>query len=1052
MADAPVTAPPTTTTTPTTKKSETTPSGQPTTNDKIKSGLRGLSYDDQEKMLVPPGGPSDPKGGPPAAPNGDFQTQLGIWMPAVVKVTDPVAFMTSADAKGQKGKGSYAQAIGDKGSKGGFYELAKAELARIQAEVAAYCGAKADLEAGQRDELARLGEMLGGYRDLYAAIQGTAMSEEGAKDPKKRAAVAARVQAVVGATRGKLTGLNPEVLGLAALQKIAASFDEVALFVDAWSDTGGDQSNTSASPYMWATFLQTVERYRSILNQYGELEARGGDATGTSKMAVKGGSKPGGMAQSKEDFDAAAAKKGGTMALALESYSMKAEAVAAYQKQVAEMQERVRKGEFATQEEAVAAFRKHVGGGAASEAFYAQLEELAKATFSASKGDQFIAQETKQLTQAKNDYTSADKSADASKLQGQASYTAYGEHKKQAEDMNKPKADAAWEACQSHREKALAMLSQSQAMLASGDQHRTQALELHSQAMAELASAKLCLKNVDTKRFASLLPGVQSVEGQIAAAETKLATNAETQKQLESYKQKIAAKVALLEQAKDAFDPKKMEVAAPSAEVDGMKGELEHYKAFEVKLSGKVSPIIELFGSAAGKGGTKLDGDELWSFAEGEWSAGIKVDLWLFELSVAYIGAITYEVKGDEDVMDVIERGDKERSRWEASKEVGQKQYDKKLKKAFDMALSNGLVAYDPLAAKAKKVSGGDKRARKEFNDELEPAATKVETAQNMLEEYAAGIFYDVDGFIEYIKTKIIIRDGDELGADIRALRDVPNEQLAQETDASKRRFTGDNRKTDALLQDRFSQATDSTNDPNVKFEASGSWEVGASAGIGGAEASIKARASTTVSDGEDEKFDYKEEESTTVSAEVEFGSSSVGVEAVFKEDERKFGVGGKLGFKLAGKEEEEEVTKHAVSKGKVLWRALGGQDGGAEMATALKDWYQELVGEIEEKVKKPEVELGAKHQVDLDFGFEQKYDEASKSWYWASGEFGIGFATVIEGGADMGVVSVEASYTSGMKATFKLFEHEAPSKEKGLEKKAEGETGPKKIASAAAE
>ncbi len=1004
-------------------------SGQQTPATSLKGSLRGMSYDQQVQQLTPPGGPGEQP--PVVAATGDFTTQLGIWMPAVVKVADPVAFMTSADDKGNRGKGNYAQAINNKAAKGGFFEVAKGELVRIQAEINAYVGAKADLEEAQKGELQKLAEMLGGYRELYSAIQDTGMSEDAAKDPGKRAKVAARVQAVVGATRGKVIGLNPEMLGLASLQRIAASFDEVALFVESWSSMSGDPQS-GASPYMWGSFLQTVERYRSIMNEYGTLEERGGSATGTSKMAVKGGAKPGGYAKTKEEADAAAAAKGGNMALALESYSLRAESIAAMQKQVAAMQVRVKNGEFATQEEAVAAFRKEVGGGRASEAFYDQLEALAKSTWSASQGDKLVNEEKKKLDQAKTDYVGADKSVTQSGTAGKVAANDYEEHKKHSENMDLTKSDAAWAACQDHKARSEALLAQSKALLASGDSHRAEALELHGQAMAALASAKLALKSVDPKRWPQLSPGVQSVEGQISAAESKLATNAETAKQLQEYRATIANKVAAMDKASAAFDPKKIEVPAPTTSVLGMEGELSHYEGFDIELSGKVpgAPYLELFGGASGKGGTTLKGGKLWSFAEGEWTGGVKLDCWIFTISIAYIGGVKYEVLGDHSVRQVIVAGDAERAKWDAAREVGKKGYDVGIKAVFDSALKKGQDNYQILTGKAAKVSGGDKSARPDFDRSLETVGEQINSGQDALELGAAAVFYDISGIKDMIIALQAITDGSVLEADLMSLRGVPDKALLGATQASQQHFENDNRQSDGYFAGRFAEINKADNDPNVKFEASGSWEVGASAGIGGAKVKGAVRNTTTVKDGDGEKFDYKEEKSTTYSAEAEMGFSTVKVEVVSKDEELEVGVGGTLSCALPGKDAQEEIIAAGTSKGKLIWSAMKpGGDAGA-LGDALKEWYEGLSEKIGEKMAKPEMKLGAKHKVELNFTFTQKKDPASEDWYWAEGKFGIGFVTETGGEFDVGVVAGKAVYKTGMKATFKLFERDAPSKQ----------------------
>ncbi len=301
--------------------------------------------------------------------------KMSLWRPRIQKVTDPVAFMTSGSE--QNGKtdysGNYDKAISNRSSDAGFYELAKGECAVLVGEINAFI-ATGGLEPVDAVSLSRLAGFLTSYAALYASLQDTGMSAAAAADPSKRQALADTVRAQVMATQTSFSGVPPDLLADISAP-IENAMSEIALFVDSWSTISAASSGTNASPYMWANFLQTIERYRAILNEYDQLEARGGDSDATAKMAIK--DSDGNWAHTPAEGLKAADEQGGFMAMALRSYGMHTEHAEKYVQQVKGMVARVKAGEFATQEECVAEFRKVIGGGRASRLFYKQLDDMA---------------------------------------------------------------------------------------------------------------------------------------------------------------------------------------------------------------------------------------------------------------------------------------------------------------------------------------------------------------------------------------------------------------------------------------------------------------------------------------------------------------------------------------------------------------------------------------------------------------------------------------------------------------------------------------------------
>ena len=95
----------------------------------------------------------------------------------------------------------------------------------------------------------------------------------------------------------------------------------------------------------------------------------------------------------------------------MRSYGFYTRDASAMTKQVQEIIAKVKAGEYQTEEECIAAFRAHVGGGAASELFYKSLEQLAKGQWKT-----YIAGIEAKLEQEANEAASRDM-ADAQRSQ-----------------------------------------------------------------------------------------------------------------------------------------------------------------------------------------------------------------------------------------------------------------------------------------------------------------------------------------------------------------------------------------------------------------------------------------------------------------------------------------------------------------------------------------------------------------------------------------------------------------------------------------------------------
>jgi hypothetical protein len=323
-----------------------------------------------------------------------LDTKLEQWRPRILKVTDPVAFMTSGTEKSSSG--SYDKAINDRKSADGFYELAKSECALLISEIEGAAGG--ELTAAQRSELSNLTAFLASYAALYGKLQTTGTSSSA----DKRAEMTGTVQGALITAQGLLSEISDDVLG-GGTARIEQSLGEISLFVASWSTISSGSEHNNASSLMWASFLQTMERYRNILNNYDKLEARGGDTTKTSKMAMR--REDGSTIVDGDEADKQAGERGGYMAEALRSYNFYAADAAKYVEQLKAIMAKLKAGEYETEEQCVAAFRAAVGSGGASELFYKNLDEVAKGKWS-------TYQTSIEAKLSKADYTESGKNQD----------------------------------------------------------------------------------------------------------------------------------------------------------------------------------------------------------------------------------------------------------------------------------------------------------------------------------------------------------------------------------------------------------------------------------------------------------------------------------------------------------------------------------------------------------------------------------------------------------------------------------------------------------------
>lgn len=275
----------------------------------------------------------------------------------VARVSDPVAFM---------GRASYNAAYEDPTSEDGFYGQARAECASL---IGAFEGSAMLPHA--EATVAYLTALDQVYADIVAT---TEVPRSELRSSTVREEMADAVIQGVDQAHGALSEIQPEDLGEEHHERALQSMKDFRLFMMAWPAASARSDDTDADPKLCMNFLQTFERYRQILNYYGELEARGGDEENTKTTRVKKGD--GYHANTSEDLDQAAQDHGGHMVLALKSYGSEAERIQQYGQQIAEVVVRLLDGEFDAdnvEEEFIEALRSHVGGGQASERFYQRV-------------------------------------------------------------------------------------------------------------------------------------------------------------------------------------------------------------------------------------------------------------------------------------------------------------------------------------------------------------------------------------------------------------------------------------------------------------------------------------------------------------------------------------------------------------------------------------------------------------------------------------------------------------------------------------------------------
>ncbi len=879
----------------------------------LKASLRGQSFAVQESALAPrekkrgeapvqrleagaaPTTTSEPAAGAQETPEAAEQAapspltaRLESWRPALVKATDPVAFMTDV---------SYNSAVGSKGNAQGFFVQAIGELDRVSGEMSAFAAGEAGIDAAERAEVERLVALAGAWKGLYATIRDTG------DNPADREGLTTVALASVGEAQTRLDALSPEIVGLDALMRMDQSLDDIRTFVGSWSVLA--ESGSGAAKPIWASFLQTTQRYRMILEQYGALEERGGEASQYG-FAVKGEK---GMARTREEADKAADESGGYMVLAMQSYSYKAGNQAGLKKQIDAMTERVAAGEFKTVEEAKAAGRREIGAGQASEVYYQMVDHYISAAWheknaqhEKAQGDLATFNGVAQTAAAQKSLASSDKALDRSE-------DASGENRAAAKDGIKEDADKAWGNVQKYQAQAEMHQQKAESYVSGANKQYDKATAHYAESAASIETAKNHLEFVDPQRRLEFASGVAKVEGGLVRTEKGLAESEERLAEAKTLHDQVAARAKAQRASLDKYDPQRMEVKVPP----GLEGaELTSFVRGKLSVSTKIpgAPFIKIEGSAETEGGVKTKKGDKWGYLKNDWSLGMSIDLVLFCIKAAYVAGSSVEAKGKYNPAEVMAAGEKERSNYAAKREIFDSGAEGRLMEAFannSKALSKtfGELKSDAVELRAKGIS------RSAYKLRVMKAAIMARSAQDDLWGGVVGAFVRVGSLWDALRQGGAILSSDEVYEKTRELGDGAAETAPEDVQARGDAFGIANAESRAKTKEPMDRIADYTNDPNVTFEDYGGWEIGAEVGFAGFDVGVKYKRVSVTSDGEGETYDFADKTKQTYSLSVSAGSGEAEISAVIEDGKfKELGIGGTLSYDAEFDEEAREGIK----------------------------------------------------------------------------------------------------------------------------------------------
>lgn len=990
------------------KFSDTKPPGTaPKTQDPLDSEQSDALHDPLAGDLTPTVTEGSPDG-----PGDDKPTAVADVLADLMVVIDPVAQMTSGAS------GSYNRGLaGDKQK--GFYGMAIAECARLIAALQPALN-------GDEHEAARAAiAILDGYASLYAALSAAGTSQEDAD----------AVAAVHKAMEPAIYGLDPQLLGPAVYDKALLSFNELGVFVDSWADiksTYGGQGQLSAS--MWRAFLQTVERERQILNQYELLDERGGSDKYTSRrrIAKDDGS---GMVFDAEEAAAVGQADGGFMVSALESYGMHARNMEQYKIQIAEIQERILDGEFESQADAVAAFKQAVGGGETSQAFQEQLEALANGTWSIALAEGAVRDEVKVLDRATAYQKKAEQSMNQHDAHSKHAQSAYGAHLQAGEEKDKPAADEAWNKVLAYKNLAEGKLAKAEQLIHKDVPELMEtAADLHADATTYLHNARAYVSAVDVDRYEVLDGGVRVVETRADKVASDLEANAKAKLKIEATNTELAANAQDRRDRANSWKPEQVDIPAPSEDAakdaGGVNVKTEAYSSVSVGLEGTVpgAPFMKLFGGYTGKNSKVNDNGERWTKTNQSIECGVKIDLWIVNFAIKYVGTLEGGLKGGNrfpEFGETLSRVNTELNNLESAHELDSGGYLPRLVKALDFYPSAvQQQVWDPLHATAAAVAGGGKSERKAFDAQVEQSAALMrslwgsDTDVRGFHKELVLTFGNLAGFWEALITALKLNDGDDMAEEILALLDVDDNEVVDDVNAQ---YAGWKSNADEIVDntnEKLSAIEFLNNDPDVTVSTSNKIEVSAEAGISGSVSGKVSYAHTwKKKDGEGKYMDTTTHESDLWKLSIKGGKVEGDISYTKEKDKDTLQLDASFpGQKPKAKAEEDK----AITDMSTLWQSMKGGQVGAEayelMLKQSANWAKQF-GKSWTQQYDPSKVLPVKNSDSVSIGVKL---------VWKKGKFdkctlSLGYEAKTKAEANMGVVKGSVEFKAGTKISWEI-------------------------------
>lgn len=1023
--------------------SSSPPSAGSSASGALKGALRGQSFAVQESALAPrekkrgeapvqrlaAGGETPtPTTEPVVAPEesretpasadetgapGPLQARLETWRPALVKATDPVAFMNEK---------SYVAAMKTgKDAAAGFYAQAIGELDRLAAEMAALSAGEAELAAGERGEVDRLVALAGAWASLYATIRDTG------DNPADRDGLTAVALGAVRGAQSQLDGLSPALIGAPAIARMNQSLDDIRTFVASWSVLA--ESDSGASKAMWASFLQTTERYRMIMAEYGALEERGGDASGTGQLAVKGEK---GMAKTREEADQAADASGGYMVLAMQTYSYKAANQAGMQKQIEAMAHRVFAGEFKSLDEATRAGRQEIGGGRCSEVYYREVVDhyIGKAweTYSGTNKNAAVELKTGQaeklLAEARESEHRSDKALKGSK-------EATRENREHAQGGLLEASDRAWDKSTEYRRRAELYLQQAEAYVGGANARLDDATRLYAEAVACLESAKNHGKFLDPQRHPELAAGLEVIDAKLGKLEKDLGTSEERLGKAQLLRDEIALRAEAQRQALDQYAPEKMEVEVPEALLRGSgsageakggadKSELKSFVKGKLSVDAKIGSIISINGSTECEGGVKQKKGAQWGYLKNDWSLGMSIDLVLFALKAAYVAGSEVEAKDKLTPPEVMAAGEKERSRYAAKRQIFESKSADKLAAAFEKNQAALSQTFSTI-----KTSAEDLRAKKlgraMYRMRVLDGALAAKEAQHELWAGIVGSFLGVSNLWDALAQAHAVLDEKEVYDRVLELAEASARSAPEEVQARGTTIMQANEDARLVTKRPMDEINDHSNNLDVSFKDYGGWEFGAEVGGAGFSVSAKVKWVTVTSDGEEDTYDYEDHSVRTVSASFSSREFKGDVSGEWKDGSfKKLSLSGTLAYDGKFDDPKRKTIEAKASKAKEKFnQAIAAIKDAKNLANKMKDLFQEFFSEIATALKshreteKWEAKTAATPQIMV--GFDFKFGDKTEI------VLRVGAGMKVEDSVKAGAFTIKGEVTTGTEASIPL-------------------------------